>query len=308
MGLSAKVLSICDYISSDIKGAEIISLGNPFPSIKELRRSNLKKEMINQILERRIDIQAKYIFEDLFEASKFDVVDISEEELADYIADLNELEFTTNHHKKYDLLLDLGTQEHVFNNNNFLQNVFNLLKPGGIYIFEVPCTGYIDHGFRQYSPTFFFDLCSANSNFLKLEYLSAHDSNLNIDLLPVYEKLDPNFKRICAPLESDSSRLSINLGSATGAAINMINMSGRYFDLLGVIKKTTDFQLSFKVSQCIYRNYSLKKIIPDKRNEDGKEKLNIKSFIKSVLIYFPLPIYSKIVFLDLLLSLYRKLK
>ena len=130
MGLSAKVLSICDFISSDIKGAEIISLGNPFPSIKELRRSNLNKEMINQILERRIDIQARYIFEDLFEASKFDVVDISEEELADYIADLNELEFTTNHHKKYDLLLDLGTQEHVFNNNNFLHNVFNLFKTG----------------------------------------------------------------------------------------------------------------------------------------------------------------------------------
>ena len=308
MGLSSKVLSICDFISNDIRGREVISLGNPFPSIEELRRSNLSEVFVSQILRQELDHQAKYIFEELYKVNRFEVVDISEEESADYIADLNDLDFTNNHKKKYDLLLDLGTQEHVFNNNNFLQNVFNLLKPGGIYIFEVPCTGYIDHGFRQYSPTFFFDLCVANPNSLKLEYLSVHDSDLNIDLLPVYKKLDPNFETICSPIGSNKSRLSINLGSATGTAINMINISGKYFDLLGVIRKSEDIELSFKVTQCIYRNYSLKKILPDKNRAYKKNKSNIKNFIKSILIYFPLPINLKIACINMFLCMYRKLK
>lgn len=63
---------------------------------------------------------------------------------------------------KYDLIFDGGTLEHLFDVQKAIDNVNKLLKPGGIVIHSVPMSGYINHGFYQFSPTFFFDCYKSN--------------------------------------------------------------------------------------------------------------------------------------------------
>ena len=76
---------------------------------------------------------------------EFSILDISNDEGAEYIHDLNDLIFDKSLLNQYDYVIDFGTQEHVFNNNIFLLNVFNLLKDKGNYIFELPANCNLEH-------------------------------------------------------------------------------------------------------------------------------------------------------------------
>ncbi len=63
---------------------------------------------------------------------------------------------------KFDLVTNLGTAEHVFNQFQFFCSLHERAKPGGLIIHELPNQGCYDHGFFNYHPTFVFDLCAAN--------------------------------------------------------------------------------------------------------------------------------------------------
>ena len=63
---------------------------------------------------------------------------------------------------KFDLVTNLGTAEHVFNQFQFFCSLHERAKPGGLMIHELPNQGCYDHGFFNYHPTFVFDLCAAN--------------------------------------------------------------------------------------------------------------------------------------------------
>ena len=64
--------------------------------------------------------------------------------------------------KKYDVVTNIGTAEHIFNQFNVFKTIHNSTKPGGLIFHQLPGQGYYDHGFYNYQPTFFFDLAQAN--------------------------------------------------------------------------------------------------------------------------------------------------
>ncbi len=64
--------------------------------------------------------------------------------------------------RQFDLTLDFGTAEHVFNVHQFFKTAHERTRPGGMMIHGTPFTGWIDHGFYSFQPTFYWDLASAN--------------------------------------------------------------------------------------------------------------------------------------------------
>jgi hypothetical protein len=64
--------------------------------------------------------------------------------------------------RQFDILLNYGTAEHVFNVMQFFKTTHELTVPGGLMIHGSPFTGWIEHGFYNFNPTFFFDLALAN--------------------------------------------------------------------------------------------------------------------------------------------------
>jgi len=63
-------------------------------------------------------------------------------------------------HDNYSLILDGGTIEHVFDIRQVMENIVQVLKPGGCV---VHISSYsIDHGFFGLSPCLFYDFYSAN--------------------------------------------------------------------------------------------------------------------------------------------------
>ena len=93
--------------------------------------------------------------------SRVDSLDCFSQEKPTYVIDLNEL-IDSEFHGKYDMVFDLGTSEHCFNVRECLSNVIKLLKIGGRVVHSVPLSGWINHGFYQFSPTLFFDFYGEN--------------------------------------------------------------------------------------------------------------------------------------------------
>jgi len=68
--------------------------------------------------------------------------------------------------KKYDVVTNIGTSEHIFNQLAVFKTIHNSVAAGGLIIHQLPGQGYYDHGFYNYQPTFFFDLAQANNYFM----------------------------------------------------------------------------------------------------------------------------------------------
>jgi len=64
--------------------------------------------------------------------------------------------------RRFDIVHNAGTLEHVFDIAQAFRNVHNLTKPGGFMIHHAPFVGWIDHGFYALQPTLFWDLAEAN--------------------------------------------------------------------------------------------------------------------------------------------------
>ena len=95
-------------------------------------------------------------------ADKVEALDISDYEEADIIHNQNE-PIDNLFFSKYDLVLDQGSLEHIFDVPTALQNLSNMVKVGGTLGIAVPASNFIDHGFYSFSPTLFIDFFDANN-------------------------------------------------------------------------------------------------------------------------------------------------
>ena len=75
----------------------------------------------------------------------------------------------------YDLVLDGGSLEHIFNFPIALRNCMRMVKPGGIFVTITPCNNLCGHGFYQFSPELYFSLMRGNNQF-KLLDLFCHEN------------------------------------------------------------------------------------------------------------------------------------
>lgn len=95
--------------------------------------------------------------------------------------------------KAYDVVLNGGTLEHCFNIFHAIQTALMLVAEGGLFINISPMNNYVDHGFYQLSPTFFFDYAHANqwevteSAAIRLELIEGRP--VGSDIFPVFPGL-----------------------------------------------------------------------------------------------------------------------
>ena len=130
---------------------------------KEILCEKLKK--IISLIEKKQDPKifafdvAKIFYKAIFDYKNYIAVDLDGTE--------HSINFDLNNEykddKKYDVVTNLGTSEHIFNQLAVFKTIHNLVSAGGLIIHQLPGQGYYDHGFYNYQPTFFFDLAQANN-------------------------------------------------------------------------------------------------------------------------------------------------
>lgn len=114
-----------------------------------------------------------------FRALGFDRVhslDIKSADNSDFIHDLNQ-DIPRHLHGIYDLVLDGGTMEHIFDTTAVLRNIHRLLKVNGRIVHGSPCNNHrIDEGYHLFSPSFLWDFYEANGYRIDTCYLIRHPS------------------------------------------------------------------------------------------------------------------------------------
>ena len=100
---------------------------------------------------------------DAFRISDFTYrcIDLTAGELV-ITADLNVWQVPPEWRGRCDLVINLGTSEHVADQINLLRVMHDLTKPGGTMHHSVPCFGYFNHGLYNYHPAYFILLAHAN--------------------------------------------------------------------------------------------------------------------------------------------------
>ena len=119
--------------------------------------------------------RSAYFAEDVLRPIGFervDIMDVSAYEGANVIHDLN-LPVPPNMHESYDLILDGGTLEHVFNFPAALENVMRMAKVGGDILLISPANNYCGHGFYQVSPELYFRMFVPENGFSLLRIYMA---------------------------------------------------------------------------------------------------------------------------------------
>ncbi|MGN6511928.1 MAG: methyltransferase domain-containing protein [Chitinophaga sp.] len=95
-------------------------------------------------------------------AGTVDSMDASDYEHATFIHDLNK---PLQPSRQYDVVIDAGTLEHVFNFPEAISTAMKLVKPGGYFISITVANNFFGHGFYQFSPELFYRVLSQENGF-----------------------------------------------------------------------------------------------------------------------------------------------
>ena len=97
--------------------------------------------------------------------------------------DLNKnISKTYNFNKKFDLVINNGTGEHVFNQHSLYLNFHNLTKVNGVMLNILPFIDWINHGFYNFNPIFFADLAASNKyELIKISLANRNGAELKLD-------------------------------------------------------------------------------------------------------------------------------
>jgi SAM-dependent methyltransferase len=107
----------------------------------------------------------------LLGASEVLAADASAYEGAELIHDFNQ-PVPPAMEQQFNLILDGGTLEHIFDFPTAIRNCMRMLRVGGRLILFTPANNYFGHGFYQFSPELFYRVLSPESGF-EVERLQA---------------------------------------------------------------------------------------------------------------------------------------
>ena len=90
--------------------------------------------------------------------------DISNYEGAGMVHDMNH-PIRSEDEERFDMVIDGGTLEHVFNFPVAISNAMRLTKVGGSLVLFTPANNYFGHGFYQFSPELLYRVLSKENGF-----------------------------------------------------------------------------------------------------------------------------------------------
>lgn len=161
-----------------------MGLFNGFKSVIELGSQDIVKHTINAsefcnlfCIEQTENIDNIFAKDRISSKIMYDNLGFAEYKCIDLDEAHNAYKFDLNYNikekysfdKTFDLVYNGGTTEHCFNQAACFENIHNLCRVGGLMMHAIPLTGYINHGFFNYSPIL-FELLALHNNY-KIDFM-----------------------------------------------------------------------------------------------------------------------------------------
>lgn len=135
------IIAISDRVEAPKRAVEF---GNQRYTAQRVKEASSTKDFYNQL------------------GFEYNAIDVNTERDS-IVMDLNYNLFGKyGYNETFDLVTNIGTSEHIFNQDAVFQNAHNLCKVGGLMYHQLPFTPWINHGLFNYNPIFFSALSYAN--------------------------------------------------------------------------------------------------------------------------------------------------
>ena len=86
-----------------------------------------------------------------------------------------------DHHRGvFDVVLNIGTTEHVLNQFNCFEVIHDATKVNGCIVHQLPVSGFTDHGYFTYTGRFFFEMARFNKYEISAFWLEGPAGNDDI--------------------------------------------------------------------------------------------------------------------------------
>jgi SAM-dependent methyltransferase len=174
MGISANTIRLlCMMLRDKDTGGRVVTYGSQgieadYASLEKYFRTAMHPYTEIQPEDRRTDPTTQYgdtahqeVFFRMLGFDRVDSIDLFDNENPTIVHDLNS-PVPEDLAGSFDLVVDGGTMEHCFDVKTVLANTVRLLKDGGRVLHINPVSGWINHGFYQFSPTLYYDFYTAN--------------------------------------------------------------------------------------------------------------------------------------------------
>jgi hypothetical protein len=191
------VLNLLEWRQDNI-GGSVVTLGRQglslHPSdIAALRRTRSDSRSLAWLNRYKWGDYADDMFRELFKFDIVESIDFSDYEGATIVQNIGE-PLKNGLAGGFDLVIDGGTLEHVFNVPVAFSNLMSLCKVGGAAYTHSPCNSMSGHGFYQFSAELMFRIFSKQNGFEVRFVRIAVGKNLSVEQTtdnPVYEVKDP---------------------------------------------------------------------------------------------------------------------
>ena len=136
---------------------------------------------------------AEGFFYDCLDAKSVSAIDYSDYEGANIVHDLN-LPITSELNNRFDVVVDGGTLEHIFNFPVAIANLMKMVRVGGRLFMTSPANNLCGHGMYQFSPELMFRVFSNENGFeiVHVQLLEARFPSVELTRSRrLYEVSDP---------------------------------------------------------------------------------------------------------------------
>lgn len=136
---------------------------------------------------------ADRFFAECLHAREIKSLDYSSYEGADVLHDLNK-PIPDSWYGKYDVVIEAGTLEHIFNFPVAVANLMKMTVVGGTMFFSMVANNLCGHGFYQFSPELVFRVFSPENGFRIGKVFAAEAEYPGVELTPasdLFEVVDP---------------------------------------------------------------------------------------------------------------------
>ena len=183
MGHTYQSLKFASEHPGYFRSSDVLTLGTLYPFLSPAEAARLRAVRIDATKPK--ELFSNHFFIDVLGARTCRAIDVSDYQGAEVICNLNQ-PIPERYRESADVVYDAGTLEHLSNLPMALDNIFSLLRPGGVYFFGAPCNNWVDHGFFQFSPTFYHDLCLDNASLELIElYIAEKKRYFDYKSLPL---------------------------------------------------------------------------------------------------------------------------
>ena len=122
----------------------------------------------------------------LLGSKEYVTFDASAYEGASEVHDMN-YPIAEQHRGVFDVVIDGGTLEHIFNFPTAIRNCMEMVRVGGHLFLQTPTNNFCGHGFYQFSPELYYRILSAENGY-RVERMVAYETYPHS---PWYDVADP---------------------------------------------------------------------------------------------------------------------